>query len=125
MIDNGLIAIVDFDEDSRFPENGYAENPSCPATAPDVGADEFAGIQANLLTWTGTVSTDWSDPGNWSIPVVPGPGNSVVIQSGTVYEPQVVISGQSCKDLIIKEGVTVTLVQGIQLTVNGHTLIRE
>ena len=116
---------VDFDDDFRFPENGYAENPSCPATAPDVGADEFTGIQANLLTWTGTVSTDWSEPGNWSTSIVPGPGNSVVIQSGTVYEPQLVTSGQSCKDLIIKEGVTVTLVQGIQLTVNGHTLIRE
>ena len=116
---------VDFEGDFRYPQSGYAENPSCPATAPDVGADEFTGIQANLLTWTGAVSTDWSDPSNWIPAMVPCPGNSVVIPSGTVYEPHVLIEGQSCKDLIIQSGATVTVEPGIQLTVNRHTLIRE
>ncbi len=115
----------DFEGDARFPESGYAENPSCPATAPDVGADEFGGIQENLLNWTGTVSSDWGDPANWNPAVVPGPGNSVVISPGTVNEPVVLSAGQSCKDLIIQGGATVIVQPGIQLTVNGHTLIRE
>jgi hypothetical protein len=116
---------VDFDGDSRFPENGYAENPTCPATAPDVGADEFDGIQANLLTWTGAVSNDWSDPGNWNPATIPGSGNSVVIQAGTGYDPQVLTGGQSCKDLIIRPDASVTVIPGIQLNVNGHTMIKE
>ena len=35
--------IDDFDADKRYPNSGYPNNPSQPATAPDVGADEFAG----------------------------------------------------------------------------------
>jgi len=116
---------VDFDGDFRYPESGYAENPSCPATAPDVGADEFDGIQANLLTWTGIVSADWNDPGNWDPAMIPGSGNSVVIPSGTAYEPYIDTGGQSCKDLIIKSGAEVNVAAGIQLTVNGHTLMKE
>jgi trimeric autotransporter adhesin len=116
---------VDFEGDPRYPESGYAENPSCPATAPDVGADEFDGIQANLLTWTGAVSADWSDPGNWTPAAVPGAANSVVIPSGTGNDPQVLTSGQSCRDLIIKSGAEVSVAAGIQLIVHGHTLIKE
>lgn len=35
---------TDIDDQPRFPNPGYPENESYPATAPDVGADEFAGI---------------------------------------------------------------------------------
>ncbi len=116
---------VDFEEDNRYPDPGYAENPSCPATAPDVGADEFNGIQINLLTWTGVASTDWSNSANWNPAMVPGPGNSVVIPSSPVNNPFVRTNGQSCKDLIIQNGTTVTVATGVQLTVNGHTMIKE
>lgn len=116
---------VDWEGDSRYPESGYAENPSCPATAPDVGADEFGGIQSGLLTWTGIVSADWNNAANWSPPVVPGQGNSVVIPPGTAFEPHVNLDGQSCKDLIIQGGARLNVADGIQLTVNGVTLIRE
>ena len=34
---------IDFDGNPRFPNTGYPDNPSNPAIAPDVGADEFAG----------------------------------------------------------------------------------
>ncbi|MEI6684064.1 MAG: hypothetical protein WCO44_15650 [Bacteroidota bacterium] len=33
----------DFDGNPRFPNAGYPDNPAHPATAPDIGADEFAG----------------------------------------------------------------------------------
>ncbi len=35
---------TDFDGDARYPNSGYPVNPSYPATAPDLGADEFGGI---------------------------------------------------------------------------------
>lgn len=38
----------DFDGNARYPNPGYPNNPSYPATAPDVGADEFAGIPQDL-----------------------------------------------------------------------------
>jgi len=33
---------TDYDQEPRYPNPGYPNNPSFPATAPDVGADEFA-----------------------------------------------------------------------------------
>ena len=38
-----VAVISDFDLDARYPNAGYPNNLSFPATAPDVGADEFAG----------------------------------------------------------------------------------
>lgn len=40
--------IDDYDGHARYPNPGYPNNPSFPATAPDVGADEFAGIPQDL-----------------------------------------------------------------------------
>src|SRR5207249_7186947 len=39
---------TDIDPDSRYPNPGYPENPLFPATAPDIGADEFAGMPLDL-----------------------------------------------------------------------------
>ncbi len=47
------IAITnDYDNDARYPNAGYPENPSYPALAPDMGADEFAGIPDDKLAPT-------------------------------------------------------------------------
>ena len=35
---------IDYDGQARYPNPGYPDDPSYPASAPDVGADEFAGI---------------------------------------------------------------------------------
>lgn len=38
----------DIDGEPRYPNAGYPDNPSYPATAPDIGADEFGGIPLDL-----------------------------------------------------------------------------
>ncbi len=40
--------IDDFDGDARYPNAGYPDNPSSPASAPDIGADEFGGLGTDL-----------------------------------------------------------------------------
>jgi hypothetical protein len=40
--------IVDFDGNSRYPNAGYPDNAGSPATAPDIGADEFGGLLLDL-----------------------------------------------------------------------------
>jgi trimeric autotransporter adhesin len=43
------IAITsDYDGDARYPNGGYPNNVSYPATGPDIGADEFAGIPLDV-----------------------------------------------------------------------------
>ncbi len=45
---------TDFDNQPRFPNPGYPNNPTTPATAPDIGADEFAGMnQTGPMPLTG------------------------------------------------------------------------
>jgi hypothetical protein len=36
----------------------------------------------SISTWTGDISSDWVDPGNWSPAAVPGAGSDVVIAAG-------------------------------------------
>jgi trimeric autotransporter adhesin len=55
---------ADYDGDPRYPNGGYPDNITYPATAPDIGADEFAGIPLDvngpLISYTalpGTSST--------------------------------------------------------------------
>ncbi len=41
---------TDFDNDARYPNAGYPDNPGYPAMAPDLGADEFAGIPNDVTS---------------------------------------------------------------------------
>lgn len=49
IINTPLAISVDFDSNLRFPNAGYPDNPLYPAVAPDLGADEFAGIPSDQL----------------------------------------------------------------------------
>ncbi len=40
--------------------------------------------QADDITWTGTVSTDWDYEGNWSPSVTPGPNDDAVIPASPI-----------------------------------------
>jgi hypothetical protein len=45
---NPIEVLTDYDGHSRYPNSGYPVNPSHPANAPDIGADEFGGIPLDL-----------------------------------------------------------------------------
>ena len=40
--------ITDYDANPRYPNPGYPNNPTTPASAPDIGADEFGGLLLDL-----------------------------------------------------------------------------
>ena len=48
VISSPLSIVADQDGDIRYPNGGYPNNPSYPATAPDIGADEFAGMPLDV-----------------------------------------------------------------------------
>lgn len=55
----------DFNAEPRYPNLGYPNNPSNPASSPDVGADEFAGIPADvtppIINYTPLANTTSTD----------------------------------------------------------------
>lgn len=67
--------------------------------------------------WTGTVNTNWHEPGNWVGNAVPTAGSIVTIPS-TVNKP-VIQQDAVCLNLTIASGATVTINQQYGLTVFG------
>lgn len=63
--------------------------------------------------WTGAISNQWENPGNWGCGIVPDEFTDVVINSGTVT----VNSNAKCKTLTVKPGASVSVAPGFNLTV--------
>jgi len=62
-------------------------------------------------TWTGSLSTDWHTPGNWSDPSVPTATEDVVIPSGLANYPVNSLTAY-CKSLVINTGAYITVGTG-------------
>lgn len=80
---------------------------TCPATLT---------VNAANVTWTGAVSTAWSNPANWSSHSVPGAGDNVTIP--TIGRCPVLDIAATVNNLIVQPGSSLTLA-GHALTVDG------
>ena len=67
------------------------------------------------FTWTGAVSSDWSNPGNWSGNAVPTAADSATVPAGTPNQPALTTDA-SVGQLFVASGATVSLA-GFNLTV--------
>jgi hypothetical protein len=86
-----------------------------------VGADEFVTVAATV--WTGSISTDWATPGNWSPNQVPGASTYVVIPAASIVNFPMVnespATHAACNNLMISAGASVAVNAGKALSVNG------
>ncbi len=62
---------------------------------------------ANAGQWTGAVSTDWSNAGNWCSGTVPTSVTNVTIATGAANMPNL-ITNVACNNLTINAGATLT-----------------
>jgi hypothetical protein len=71
------------------------------------------------ISWTGTISTNWQTPGNWSSNAVPTINDNVTIAAGTPFSP-VINTGvmAACKTIRVNTGATVTIATGGDLKVS-------
>lgn len=72
--------------------------------------------------WTGSVSTLWSDPNNWSPASLPGPNDDVLVPAPLSNYPKVdmpVSNPAVCKNLYAQSMATLTISPGCGLTVGG------
>ena len=63
--------------------------------------------------WTGAVSNEWGNTGNWSCNILPDGNTDVIINSGTV----VVNQNGICRTLSVAPGVSFTVATGVILTI--------
>lgn len=79
-------------------------------------------VLSNEVSWTGAVSTDWNEAGNWSNNQVPTNISNITISSSPVNQPSVTsLPGNPaiCNDLTVASGASVSIEPGKALTVNG------
>ncbi|MEQ9404511.1 MAG: T9SS type A sorting domain-containing protein [Cyclobacteriaceae bacterium] len=74
------------------------------------------------ILWTGTVSSDWFNPGNWSTNSVPTSTDDVVIPStptqATLNPPAIFDGNFGGDDAIVAEAANLTVESGNSLTIN-------
>lgn len=68
----------------------------------------------SVFTWTGVLSSDWNNPGNWSPLGVPTSMQNVTIPDVNApnYDPVVNVPGLSCKNLTLQQGSFMTIPVG-------------
>ncbi len=69
------------------------------------------------IDWTGAVSTDWNEPGNWSTGAVPSPNDNVVIKP--VANMPAINNHVSLRGLYVEPTTTLTVLPNASLTMNG------
>ena len=72
----------------------------------------------NAGQWTGNVSTDWANAGNWCTGVVPTASTNVVISAAAARMPSI-ISSVVCNNLTINIGATLTTTSAGTLNISG------
>jgi hypothetical protein len=70
----------------------------------------------SMISWTGNISTDWENAGNWSGNAVPTASSIVTIPAGRPRYP-VVNTNTSIRSITLASGAWVTIAPGVVLSV--------
>ncbi len=75
----------------------------------------------SVMTWNGSVSSDWNNPLNWSPHGVPLSNQDVIIPNVTspAYFPVVNVTGLACKSLSVQPSAMVTIEANKRLGIKG------
>jgi hypothetical protein len=88
---------------------------------PDPGINEFSLTRI----WTGSISSQWNNPGNWTPIGIPILVQNVVIPFGMPNNPVINSSGILCNNLTIKTGATLTIPSQANIAINGDLIIES
>jgi hypothetical protein len=75
------------------------------------------------IQWTGSINTDWNNPGNWNPQVVPTSLNDVLISPSTNPPLITTLNSCFCHDLVVPAGSKFTVGPGKSVLVRGDIII--
>ncbi|WP_415579925.1 T9SS type A sorting domain-containing protein [Flavobacterium longum] len=70
------------------------------------------------LNWTGTVSTDWFNTGNWASGAIPTASDNVIIPSSAPNQPNIGAAGAVCGNINIDSGASLSMSSGTNYTLS-------
>ena len=82
----------------------------------------FAFVILEVATWTGTVSSDWSNPANWNTGKVPGTLTHVIVPGGTPNSCIVSTANAVAASIQVRNGGNVQTINNKAVLVNGKCL---
>jgi hypothetical protein len=78
-----------------------------------VAIEKVAGdYSCGAVSWTGVLSTDWFNAGNWSSGVVPSCSDDIIIPASASNQPLINTTGASCNTITIETGASLTMNSG-------------
>ena len=92
----------------------------------NIGPGAHFSEDCDALGWSGAISNDWSNTGNWYGGVVPSSSHNVIITSLAPNMPLVnssPLTPAGCNSLTIDAGATLTIAPEKALTANGTTVV--
>ncbi|UOQ72782.1 kelch repeat-containing protein [Hymenobacter cellulosilyticus] len=79
-----------------------------------------ATITISGITWTGAVSSSWTDAGNWSGGTVPTATDDVTIPAGLSRYPSISTSTPTAKQVTLASGAQLSIAEGGTLSLMGN-----
>jgi hypothetical protein len=77
------------------------------------------GVYSPMTNWTGAISAEWNNAGNWSNNRIPDKYTTVGIQEGVSQNP-VITGNATCREITIGKGKVLNIQAGGSLTVYGN-----
>ena len=72
------------------------------------------------VTWTGNVSSDWDNAGNWSACGLPDITRNILIPDVSPNSFPVLTTSAYCKSITIESGATLTIGQQGSITIGNN-----
>jgi len=113
----GRTQLNDASNPTAFLSNGSPSGVSVSAIGTAGNTITFTILNELPPMWTGNVSNNWHEPGNWQINRVPTADDDVIIPSGTTWLPVISHANAYCRNLEVQTGSMLSI-QGYGLRIS-------
>lgn len=79
-----------------------------------------ATVSQDVITWTGSTSSNWFTATNWMPAKVPGDSSHIIIGAGTPFNCTIGASNAKASSIQLKNGAGITINPGFTLSIKGN-----
>jgi len=86
-------------------------------------SDAIAATITQTYVWTGSVSSNWHDNGNWACNIVPAITESVTVPATPERQPVISTGTATAKSIIVENGASLTVNTGATLHIANNVIV--